>query len=578
MRRLIAISGGLVAALFGLYLFAMSTMSAESVGYRLGGTLYAESGLALVAQGTPELRIYPRPTITLRNVTVADSGRRISGTVERLTADIEIASLVSSTTRFSRIGLHAPDIRFDLRRSESEPLKAGLRKLLGNNDRLPTRIQSTDGRFTFRFDGGTWQHLSSADLDIMRSDNGTVSVAGSANWFDQAIAIDARMSEPAALIDAAPRAARLSVSSDSTVFRFDGHANGFPAVAFDGRFTLETRDLSELIRPFRLDIGDKRTPVPIMLTGDGRFARNGLTLDDARLNLGDAFAVGAVSVAWRDNRIGLDGTLAFERLDATAWFDGLESDALFHRPLKLPPVFEKLLDVDLRLSVGSLAIGSARIDHLAGSVIAGAGRVAVDVGEATFLGGRAGGRLAWEFEGSAGRASFNLAAERLRLSTVIAALGGRGGFDGTGSMRFAGSGSGRTLVELLREFSGAGEIAVADPLVSRTVLTYLLAGGLNAGANTAPVKPGDAAFQAGHAGILVDAGRILLAPVTLQGSDLSLSGKLVVDLVAGAFDITGKAELPEGRQADGATELPFHLTGSVPTPPELARRSRDAQW
>lgn len=576
MKRFLIITLGVLVLVAAIYSFAVSRISAESVGYRLTRTLYAETGLALISEVSPSVRLYPRPTVTLRNVRIADNEYRVVGSVGRVTASLDLSSLLDSQTRFSRIRLDDADINLDLRSSKTYPVDNAFEKLLGAGKPIPKQIEIRDGSLKLRFNNGIVQAFSKADLSVTRSkSDANISISGAADWYGKRVEISGFLSDPAALVRAVPLQARLALAGAGSKFSFSGQVAGFPAITMEGEFKLNSDNPAEILRA-RASGSSAAGQLPALtLQGSGRLANQVLTLNDAQFGLGGTLGVGALSLAFKDGRVGLDGTIAFDAVDLTNWIEDRRRQTDFRNPLEMPGAIAEFIDTDMRLSVARVTAGPVIAEQLAGSVIAGRGRLIVDVGDASVFGGRLAGRLATEMTPEGAQTTVDLICNDISADQLAAAFGGRFGIGGVVSTRFTGAGRGRTVVELLREFSGAGAVAIAKPLVSRTGLNHLLVGGDDGAYSNAPIKPGDASFEDGKGQIAMEAGRIVVDDVRLTGADLSLIGRIVVDLIAGAYELTGAAELPGTNQDGSITQLPFRLQGTFPTLPELARRARN---
>ena len=171
---------------------------------------------------------------------------------------------------------------------------------------------------------------------------------------------------------------------------FAGNVVGGALPSLSGDLNFSSQDLAALARFVRLQPPAYLAANDVSLTAKVRGTEGDLTLDDATLGADGQTLQGALRIAdFRGHKV-ISGTLDADRLVAAALFappplsaaDGEWSQ----QPFALTPL--KPLDVDLRLSVGTLDLYGHPLTNAAASLMLKDGELTASLIEATAYGGK----------------------------------------------------------------------------------------------------------------------------------------------------------------------------------------------
>src|SRR5690606_11423006 len=189
-------------------------------------------------------------------------------------------------------------------------------------------------------------------------------------------------------------------------------------------------------------------------------------------------AVGVLSVKLQPERPKLQGTLAFETLDlsayvesARAWKNG--TDTRSSVPISLPLL--TALDADLRLSANQVLLSGARLGRAAASVTLASGRMTLDLGDAQLYGGHVQGTLRAAIEGEALAASLNGRLRGIPTRVAMSDFFGISSLDGTANGRIEAKVDGRNWAELIDGLDGRAQFTVLNSTLSGVDLRQLRA-------------------------------------------------------------------------------------------------------
>ena len=527
----------LALALVGLAL----TVSPEALARRLGARVAEATGGEVAITGPVGLDLWPRPVLRAEDVAVVRGDRPIL-MARRIVAPLGLGTLAGGLP--DRVEAEGAVLRLD----------PGALSLAGGLPALSLR----DSEVVIERPGGTLT-LGAVDLDAAMS-GGALRLAGSALLNGRAVAGEAVLPDAAALLSGELAELEAELRLARSTLTLEGRADLDPP-SFEGRATLASTDAlagasAVDLAPPRLPegFGARRIEASAALTlapGGGLHLRDMVaTLDGNRVS-------GAVDVAQGAARPRVTARLAAEALDLSAFGPDanggetwLVSETGWSRD-PIPAAALGVLDLDLTLSAGPVAMGALTLDALEAGLAIDAGRAVLTLAPARVAGGEIAGRVVLNGrDGVSARADLELSG--IDAAALSRGLSGVAPFEGRVSGRVDLLGTGGTMVALM---SGAGgEIAAR------------LSEGRIAGADLASLAQGGPA--GGATPLTAATATLRVADGVARGDDLSLRGPGLAATGSGRLDLA--AQLIDWRLAVESGGAPIRVTGPW-ADPDLAR-------
>ena len=450
---------GILLCIFVLYqALAPLLVSSALVRDNMERAVARWTGHDVTIAGTPDIRFWPKPRVTLRDITVRKrqgDQEILLGKVDRLSASFDLFSALIGRPQFQDFRLSNPKIHV---------------------------IREADGRLDWANDGilsravreakpdGSNQALAS-DVDARMGDveisNGTVeifdvasgktlqirSVQGSFDWpwLSRPIAIkavgdvnghrlslDMSSTQPLLLLSGRSGQTTGTLQSDLFRSRFDGMIDLTTQPFLSGEAELSVPDLAAARAWSGIDFSGAERLKSISIEARLVTNNNALRFDNLTLALNDATASGILDlVTSTDRSPRLTGTLAFDKLD----FSGVLA-AVAPRALGSAPAGTGLpasLELDMRLSAQQAMLGPFRLSEAAISVMSTADQSRIDIVDSDFEDGRLTGRIATiKGGGTEGSVALRLDVHDADFGTIIKELALPGPLpSGPGSLELA---------------------------------------------------------------------------------------------------------------------------------------------
>ena len=440
--------GLLIGILVALVLFALYQIVAP---FLISSTVVRESMERAVAQwtghdvtieGVPDIRFWPEPRITLREITIrkqADGGERVLGRVSRLSASFDLFEALLGRPEFEDFHLTNPEIYI---------LRDANGRLDWANDGLLSRAVREA-----KADGGG-QSLPSGDdaqMGDVKITNGTLEVSDVASgrvtrfasingdlhwpWLSRGLniraggemngrrlAIDISSSQPLLLLSGKSGNASGSVESDLLRGRFNGTANLAAHAFLSGDAELTIPDLSTAMAWSGVHFDGTERLKSLSLSARLVTNDEALRFENLSLSLNDARATGILDLVLPPDRLPrLTGTLAFDRMDFSGVLaaiaprsgDGMgQNNGLRNR-----------LELDLRLSAQQATLGPFQLAEAAMSVMNTAEQSRIDIVDSDFETGRLTGRIATTKGGASGGIALHLSVQSADFGDIVRELG-----------------------------------------------------------------------------------------------------------------------------------------------------------
>ena len=352
-----------------------------------------------------------------------------------------------------------------------------------DRDRVVARLTNADalralarGRVEFVRGRIAW-HGGGAQDGLLRDVEGWIDWPGaeqaasyrlSALWQDQVVRSEGEIDAPGKLLAGSPSKAQVSVNSPPLDFTFSGLLRPGGAANLSGDIQVALRDPAALAALAGASHAPA-IPKPLELQGQIEATANELSLSQARLQLGGQLVEGSLQLRNQQARWKASGTLAMDRLDLAALFGPppalVDAQGLWRSDLPLPRPYEPV-DLDLRLSAGTVTWGAAEASDIAATLSQEHGALQVNIVEGKAYEGVATGALTISDCATTCRERAVLSLTGARLDPLLAALGLKSGLSGHGSLGFDLEASGGELAEAIGTIGGTAEFMVQDGTIA----------------------------------------------------------------------------------------------------------------
>ena len=577
MKRFLWILAASVAALalaIGLFYVLLPR---DALQTRLGEIIASWTGRDVIMRGAPEIDLFPRLTVTLRDVTIGgpptmDDADLIH--MDWLRGAIRVLPLLIGRVEIDSFEMRRPVLTLvedgAARNWNLDTGAAALQLAFAGDVPLGTFLVE-DGTIVYENRGtGRQERFEDVGLELdWESIRKPVAVTGTAVWRGETVALGARAEAPFDFFNDRPTALTATLESRPLSAVFTGEVSELESPRFVGKLDLSVPSTGALAEWFGATAGPGAFLGGATLSGTAALTGTGLAMDGAQLSLDGGSAQGALQVSFgRKPRV--DGTLAFDRIDITPYFNGLaaawQADAADWRAIPVDTAWLRGLDADLRLSAGSVRVGSAAFLDTAATLSLAAGRLEVGIAHAGLGGGTLSGTLSLsDFrEGKTSAAEAAIRATEFTLDDVAAALRLPLVRSGAASVATQISSSGRTFGALLVNLIGSAGITVLGG-------TIVDPGFAAIGRGAAPTgRPSTLAFDRLEARLAFGEGAALLESSVLRAPDYSVEMTGRMGLKDGTLALSGIVERPDAAQAPGT----FLIGGTVSTPVLSAAASR----
>lgn len=540
--------------------------SEETLRAQAGAMIAAATGVEPRIDGPVSFTVLPRPAFTLDGVSLEDPRARLEAPSVRVVLDL--LPLLAGHVRADSIEL--PEARLVLA-DPGDGLTAlgGFIASLGSADSRGDLVV-TNGSVALARGDGTEMLVPDANLAIGWRGGANVTVAGTAVWRGERVAIDGKLSNLRALAAGEVGGLSLSLAAPLATASFTGGARlaGGPVVS--GDLKVGAGELREALAWLGMDAPTERGFGPFALRGMALLSAQGVQLSQAKLDLDGNTGIGAFNLRIDGPRPMLQGSLACETMDLSPYgelsLSNPHEGSWSREALDLGPA--RGLDVELRLSAGQVRLGGASFQRMAAAATAKGGRLSLTIGEAEAWGGlfRAAVQLSPRPAGPGMNVRLDLSADDVALGPALSDLFRVQRLEGTGSFRLSAIGGGASIMEIAEGLGGAftlggSEGALVGIDVGR-ILTRLekrpLSGGDLRGGRT-PFT--DIVVDARIADGIVKLDRLDLSSSTLH---VALTGESAV--ASRGLDLSGVAQLVRATSAGKLAKAAAPAPDPAPVP------------
>ena len=587
MKRLVIlllIVVGLIGAAIASAPFIAATELAKK---RIAGQIEEWTGRPVSFTGEPRVELFPFLSLTIDNARISDAegtGDEPIVEMDHLTCKLRLLPFLIGRTEVAEFQLIRP--RFHLRvdgEGRANWLMRGRGPAVEDaSSGSDTSRQIADirlGRFKI-VDGvavyddernGRHEELSAVALGLVwPSVAEAVSGTGAFSWRGETVEFNVAVSQPLNLIAGGASPARFAVASKPLRVSFTGTANSIADAQLDGATTVTAPSVRRVVEWLGTDMGDGSILGAGLIDGRLNWIDRSLSFTNARIELDGNSAEGALSVDFIGQRPKVQGTLALEKLDLSAYIESFQAAIRADGPWPLAPIRMPLIDVadaDIRLSAGQILLGAARLGKTAASAVVDDGKLGVNVGEAQFYGGSLTGRAEVGISNGVMTGNTDVKIDNTPASAALRGIAGLSLLDGAVSTTIKAAGRGETWGEFVETLAGMADFRVANGALSGFELSQVAAlagaGGIS-----------DPAAGSGATPFRSLSGKLTLADGMINGSDVRAEGDgFTIDL-AGQVALIDAAVRAKGvltaarAGADPGirSEIPFVIGGSWTDP------------
>jgi len=582
MKRVVVLAlclVGLIAVAIAAIPFLVSTDLAKR---RIAEEISRWTGRAVSFTGEPVVSFFPNINVELRGVTLANP-ESMKGdpfiALDAVVGRIRILPLFLGHTEVAEFRLVNPRLSLKVDAEGRANWKVGPGGPPSDrSDRKTSEVaaaQLTDppvrlGRFVIRSGSITYdnersgQHetIDGIDVDFAWPSVGAPAAgSGRFTWRGETVDFNASVGAPLALMTGSISPLRFAIASMPVRFSFNGTGLNLNSMQLNGETTITTPSVRRLMAWLGKPIGKGSTFGAAAITGKLTWVRPVAAFDNAKIELDGNQAEGAITASF-GAQPEVEGTLAFDKLDLSAYAEAFDESLTANGPWRSVPAAMRLTasDLDLRLSAAEVIAGSARIGRTAAAVNVDDGKLTLTVGEAQFYGGRAEARLSAAMDGDVLQMSGEAKLDDVATRAALAGLLGLDALDGKGAVSIDVAAKGRTWGEIAAGASGTASVAIADGSLSGIDVAQLAEIARNPAALSE--RSGSTAFNQLGGTLTMADGAVSSADLRAEGNGYAatLAGK--VSLTDAAVQGLGTLTIANADSPGQPAEVPFALGGT----------------
>ena len=581
---LAVIAGGLAVLTTAGYL-----ISADTVRQQVIAEIRSVTGLEPVLRGTASVSLFPTGSVSFADVVFGDA-LQPALIAERLTARLRFFPLLVGRVEIADVSLDHPRIAIEFQ-SNGQSNWSGLMEALTRSQTATQRLAAFS---EMRIDGGTVViHDESRKIDetlygvefslAWPSISKSFGATGHFVWHDAPVDASFTLADfPAALLGNRS-GLKARVSGTPMKAAFEGAISLKPTLKVEGTLAADAASL----RNAMLWLGQK----PLPGGGFGRFAIKAKTnvvggtisLSSVNVELDGNSAEGVLTFA-ADGRQTLQGTLASDTLDLTPYVSTVRLLTANERAWNNGRItLDGLagLDLDLRLSAGSVVVSTAKLGRTAIAANLRGSHLAITVGEAQAFGGVIKGSLGLANLSEGVDVKSQLQFTDVDLESCLGQLFGLRRLEGKGNITLSVEGGGDSVLALTHTLNGTANLVGTNGALLGLNVEQLLRR-----LERRPLS-GGGEFRGGRTPYDKLAVALKVAQGTVSVEDVKVEGATVILALAGSasipareLDLKGTAALVTPPKPGAAPfELPFIVQGSwddpimLPDAEALIRRS-----
>ncbi|MCX5495940.1 AsmA family protein [Kaistia dalseonensis] len=571
MKRLALLLAGLLALVGFFMVLAPRLVSIEGVRRSLAHEIAGWSGRALTFDGTPTVAFTPYLTVTFPRVVIGSkTGQETLVVMDSLSAEIPILPLIfGGQIEPSAFDFERPVFHFAV--DGDGTANWTLPRGLDATSRV-ARLSITDGTIGYADQRGRSIDISGVNVVLnWPGPTETASIKGSASWMGETAEFSASIGALSEFIAGRPAMLRAAITSAPLRASFNGTVQNLDGLTSSGQLSASVPSIRHLADLFGWRMKDGATLGAASIQSSAELIRGTVSLGAATVVLDGNEGEGALSLDLRTARPGLQGTLAFDALDLSAYAAAIDAAIETARatpdmPLDWPKLDQ--VDVDLRLSANRLLIGTRRFGRTAASAALRGGRLDIAVGEMQLYGGRLSANFSATMNDDTPSASLQGRFDQIDLGTALPDMNWTSKLDGTATATIGLSTHGASWNALVGALSGGGSLTVTQGTIGGLGLDALAAAAASGKVTTGALTNGATRFSSAKGDFTVQSTVLSVKSATINGSgyranlsgdtplrdpDLSMDGEVVIG------DGTAVTTTPPRR-------VPFAINGTWQNP------------
>ncbi|MEM8877619.1 MAG: AsmA family protein [Pseudomonadota bacterium] len=572
MKRLLAVVAA-VAVLAGLALFP-AFLPADTVRKLALSRLEAVTGLSASVNGETQTRFLPSPAVFLDEVRLSDpeSGQELVR-IRQIIGRYSPVTLLFGRGQLSALTFVAPRIVWTLPEPDEpeavtadvpDGLLPGLIARVFGTEMPPVtpndkpirfgRINVIDGDLLLnQADGSQAYRVDDFQFGIEQEDSDpAATVTASFVWNERAVDVRSIIADPTAILAQERTGLSFNAASVTGNFSFEGALSFAAGPQLDGALKIESNAFDDALEWFGIRTREAPGFDRLSVDADASLAGRSLKLSDLDLAVDGNTASGIMNLSVVEDRVAVDGTLAFDRLSIDDYLeadeagDGLEQETPL--PQFDPP---RNLTMDIRLSANEVQGAGFQVQDIAASLVVKDRRIDIGIGTADFMGGNMAGSISARPIGDVLRVETDLSLRDVPMNRLVP-LSEPFGIEGQANATLMLEGAAKTVESLRRAMYGQSKFEVRDGQVTGidvpamvTALRSQSLEGFRTGANAATP------FTALVIDVETIRGVARTRTLNMFGDNFELTGDGQVDLVAETIDGTGQIDVyPDGRPTE----------------------------
>ncbi|OHV75792.1 hypothetical protein LCM4573_14020 [Rhizobium sp. LCM 4573] len=394
--------------------------------------------------GSPEVRFWPEPQITLSDVTITREdarSKRLLARIDKLSASFELYPALLGRIVFEDIELTRPSV-FVIRDREGRLdwandglLSAAVRQAASANaNTIPADLDARVGDVTVENGNLELLDLSSNRSFRLNAINGELRwprlsqparIQGSTQLNGRAASFDLNSAQPLLLLSGRDAAAAGSLQSDLISGRMNGTANLAAYSFLAGSFDVAVPDVPTFTTWSGIEIPGAEQVKSLAMKARLGISGDVLRFEDLSLAVNEGRATGILDLALPSGgRPRLTGTLAFDKLDFSSMLAAIPPRTLLDGPPADGDItaLHRSAEFDLRLSAQEAALGPFMLGDAAVSVLKTGDETRLDIADSDFEAGTLTGRLTSAKDGFSSGAALRLSIQNADFSSIARRL------------------------------------------------------------------------------------------------------------------------------------------------------------
>ena len=408
---------------------------------------------------------------------------------------------------------------------------------------------------------GPAETIADIQAEVSGSRKGQVSSKGSFLLRGQRLTFEANLVPPAERQAGAPWLSKVTLKGSLIDASFEGSVDVAGDLKVSGHAELVTSSLRKIVRWFGLPVPLSEGLNAVSLKGQLNWARGTVAVEKAKVTVDGSEATGTVAFTYGGEHPAIDGTLAFNTLELSPYFEALRSQSyVFDRHTWSWSAFDfsfpilGYFDADLRLSAASLAFKGNGVGRGAASIAVRSGKLIANIVELELPTGTASGRMTADVKEFPARYALRGKIENFEPGPATTMLTGLPLLSGRSLLKVDLKTAGQTPAEVLRGLSGKVAISMTESGKLGLDVRAIRAGS-EAGPSAGQLVKGATTIEALEARATVVDGLLVAEHVQGRAGGLNISASGSANLLDHTLDLHLLVQpAPAGDKSLPATE------------------------